>query len=341
MMTTMFWGAGKGPMSNALANPPERESGVPRPRRVWPWRKIGLGLGLLGVLGATVLVWVGDEVGGMVREAGRQLVGGGGLLWSDENHGWTSIPLSYRVRRHWGEADVLIEPVWKSVLPGLELAHLSFLHPPDPREVELVLVRVAPEGWRFRVYGRDDWGRGSVSALAAEAGLVFAVNGPYFAADGPLGLVVQNRVIRNRQGTLRAAHFLVDEPGSRVRIVNERRAAVGGIREGFQGFPSIMAAGKTFSYLRSGGRGFDVDAVDRRTAACVDVSGSVIFMVTDTWTGGLSLNELATAQGLLGCVDGMAFDGGASTGLWLSAGGVEISVGGLDAVPVIVGVMPG
>lgn len=325
-------------MSNAMPpnSEPQSRVGVAaqrggRGRRWW------FVAAFLGVILAGFLAISGGEVGAVLANAARRVVGGGTLYWSDENNGWTEIPLALRVRRHWGEADHVLQPGWEQVHPGLDTAELSFLRPPDPRDVDVVLVRVDPARWQFRVYGRDDWSRDSVSALAQEAGLTFAVNGPYFAEDGPLGLVVSDGVFRNRQGSRRAAHFLVDQPGTLPRIVNERGTDVAGVREGLQGFPSIMTARKTYSYLRTGGRGFDIQVADRRTAACTTPSGEMVFLATDTWIGGLSLAELATVMGALGCVDAMAFDGGASTGMWIAG---EREVRGLDDVPVIVGVVP-
>lgn len=333
----MFWGKDKGRVSNAMSPNSEPESHVGvvaalrRKGRRWWFVAV-----FLGVIPAAFLAVTGSEVAVALGDAARRVVGGGTLYWSDETHGWTEIPLALRMRRHWGEADHVLQPGWEQVQPGLDMAELSFLRPPDPRGVDILLVRVDPARWQFRVYGRDDWSRGSVSALANEAGLAFAVNGPYFAEDGPLGLVVSDGVFRNRQGSRRAAHFLVDEPGTLPRIVNERGTDVTGVREGFQGFPSIMTGRKTYSYLRTGGRGFDVQVVDRRTAACTTASGEMIFLTTDTWIGGLSLSELATVMGALGCVDAMAFDGGASTGMWIDG---KSEVRGLDEVPVIVGVI--
>ncbi len=276
---------------------------------------------------------------GLLEELAVRVVGRGHLYWSDGESGWVEIPLSLRVRRHWGEADRVVVPRYRELSPGLELGELSFLRPPDPREVEVVVVRVDPGQWQFRVWGRDDWSRASVSTLAGEAGLALAVNGPYFAADGPLGLVVSDGRVRNRQGSRRAAHFVVGAGETAPRIVNEKKAQLGKLDQGFQGFPSIMSDGRTFAYMRTGGRGFDVDAIDRRTAACTDGDGKVLLLVTDVWTAGLSLADLATVLGTLGCVDAMAFDGGASTALSARVGEFALEVGGFDAVPVVVGIV--
>lgn len=303
-------------------------------RRLWVGGVLVL-LGLLLALAAT-----GETLAVTAVGLGRRVASGGVLHWSDGVSPWEKVPLTVELRRLWGPSDHFLTPRWEQVAAGLATAELQFLRPPDPRAVKLVVLDVEPTLWRLRVWGRDDWSRDDVATLADEAGLVWAVNGPYFAEDGPLGLVVSDGVVRNRQGTRRSAHFLVDGPGRRPRIVNERRAAVADIDQGFQGFPAMMTAGRTFGYLRTGGRGFSVSEVDRRTAACTDTRGHLLVMATDTWTSGLSLSELATVMGGLGCVDGMAFDGGASTSLWLDVPGARRHIDGFDTVPVILGASP-
>ena len=271
---------------------------------------------------------------------GRRLATGGTLHWSDGASAWEEVPLATELRRLWGPGDAFLKPRYTEVAPGLAIAELQLLRPPDPRSVKLVLLDVEPARWQLRVWGRPDWTRGDVADLADEAGMSWAVNGPYFAEDGPLGLIVSDGAVRNRQGTTRAAHFLVDASGGVPRIVNERRTSVAGIAQGFQGFPAVMSEGRTYGYMRTGGRGFSISEVDRRTAACVDTRGHLLLMATDTWTSGVSLSELATILGGLGCVDAMAFDGGASTSLWLDVPAKRRHVDGFDGVPVILGGTP-
>lgn len=314
-------------MANPAPNP------APASRR-WLWAGAVLLVGLL------VLAALGESLAVGAVTIGRRLTSGGTLHWSDGASPWAPIPLKVELRRLWGPNDHFLQPRWEQAGDGLSIAELKFMRPPNPRAVTLLLLDVDPSRWTLRVWGRPDWSRDDVATLADEAGLSWAVNGPYFADDGPLGLVVTDGVVRNRQGSRRAAHFLVDAPGRLPRIVNERGAAVASVHQGFQGFPAMMTAGRTFGYLRTGGRGFSVSEIDRRTAACVDVRGHLLLMVTDTWTSGLSLSELATVMGGLGCEDGMAFDGGASTGLWLDVPGTRRQVYGLDDVPVILGASP-
>lgn len=314
-------------MANSPPNP------APARRR---WALVALLVA--GVIVALALV--GESVVVTAVTMGRRLVTGGTLHWSDGASAWAEVPLATELRRLWGPGDRFLSPRYTTAADGLGVAELQFLRPPDPRAVKLVLLDVDPARWNLRVWGRADWSRGEVADLAGEGGMSWAVNGPYFAEDGPLGLVVSDGVVRNRQGSTRAAHFLVDRAGARPRIVNERRTSVVGIQQGFQGFPAIMSGRRTFGYLRTGGRGFSISEVERRTAACLDDRGHLLLMATDTWTSGLSLAELATILGGLGCVDAMAFDGGASTALWLDVPGTRRHIDGFDGVPVILGASP-
>ncbi len=290
-----------------------------------------------GLAAAVALATLGEDLVATGAALLFRAIGGGRLEWRTPDGAWQELPLTLQLRRHWGPTDVVVVPSWTPASPGLSTAEVLLRRLPDPRPVSLVLVRVDPARWRFRVYGRADWSRASVAELADEAGLALAVNGPYFAEDGPLGLVVSDGVVRNRQGSRRAAHFLVRSADGGPVVVNEKLTPVSGIDQGFQGFPAVMTAGRTFGYLRTGGRGFSVREADRRTAACIDNTGHTVLLATDTWTNGVSFADLATVLGGLGCVDAMAFDGGASTALWLDVGGTRLNVEGLDAVPVVVG----
>ncbi len=319
------------PASPAPAAPPP-----PRRRRRWP---------LLALAAVVVALGAGSDLTlDAARALGQQLAGVGSLEWRD-GEAWTPVSRADAGRRRWGPEHAFLAPRWAAVAPGLDVADLALRRPPNPLEVDVFLARVDPDAWRFRVWGTPDFAPAAVGDLAARAGLALAVNASYFSDDGPLGLVVSAGAARGRQGRNRAAHFVVGaaagapaRAGGAPRIVNRKGAVLGPLVQGFQGFPAVMTAGETYSYLRYGGRGFDVWHVDRRTAACTDRDGGVILLVTDTLTNGLSLAELATVLGGLGCVDAMAFDGGSSTGMALRVPGHERTVPNLAPVPVIVGI---
>lgn len=298
-----------------------------------PRRRLPVLLGLvIAVLGVGGLALVAP------RMIGTFLAGTGGLRWSDGESPWTEVTVEQHNRRLWGPVDAFLTPRWTPIAPGLSTARLEFGRGPDPLGVGVIVTRFDPSGWRFRVWGRPDWKPGAVAELAAEAGVPFAVNASYFSDEGPLGLVISEGMRRNAQGTRRAAHFLVID--GRPRIVNAKKAPLSAATEGFQGFPAIMSEGRTFAYMRDGGRGFDVWVADRRTAACLDRANQFLIVVTDARLGGLSLDELATVMGGLGCVDAMAFDGGSSTGMVLRWGDTQLGVGNQTEVPVILGAEP-
>ena len=304
----------------------------PAPRRLLRWIVPAL-LFVFLALSAT-----SDLARDVARGLGQWAAGVGTLEWRSEA-GWVAVPADAGRRRTWEPADAFLTPAWAPAALGLDVADLSLRRPPNPLEVTLVLARVDPARWRFRVWGRPDFSPDSVATLTTEAGLSLALNASYFSEDGPLGLVVSDGAVRGRQGVNRAAHFVVPRGGTPA-VINRKRAELGKLDQGFQGFPSIMSGGRTFSYMRYGGRGFDVWTVDRRSAACSLADGRVLFLATDTLTNGLSLVELATVLGGLGCVDAMGFDGGSSTGLSLRVGAVARDIANLEAVPVIVGVQP-
>ncbi len=325
----MWAGRGKA----ALANPALPEAPPPQRRR---W----VVAGIAAVVTAAVLAAFGGVIGGAIYDLAGRLVGGGRVMWSEGDGPWREVSRALLLRTEWGKTDAVLAPQWQEAAPGLALAEMRLSHPPSPLSVELVLVRIDPAKWQFRVWGRADWSRAPVRTLAKEAGLTLAVNGPYFAEKGPIGLVVSDGISRNRQASKRAAHFLVGAGALRPRIVNQRNADVGGVVQGFQGFPGIMTGGRTYTYLRTGGGGFPVRVAERRTAACITRNKMVVLLVTDTLVGGVSLSELATVLGALDCVDAMAFDGGASTAMSVQLPGAEREVQGYDSVPVILGVSP-
>lgn len=284
----------------------------------------------LGALGW----WQQDRLIGEFRILGRR----GALAW-EMNGQWRSVESEDRRRRSWGPHDAfLLDGLAFDVLePGLELATLRYRRDPNPAVHDLLVVRVDPEDWDFRVFGDEDFSRRGILEHAGAANV--AVNASFFAEEGPVGLVLQDGGVRVPQGSARAAHFLVD-PLYGPRVDNRKGASLEGVEHGVQGFPAIMSGGETFSYMRVGGRGFPVHELSRRTAVCVDWDGQVVFAVTDTPLNGLTLNELATVMGGLGCEDAMGLDGGSSTALYVRAGDRSATVDARDGVPVVVLVEP-
>lgn len=304
------------------------------------WRVPLALLGLLALLLGAVAVAPGTSRGLALR-AWQWMIRGSRLEFWD-GQGWRTVPRPLATKTRWEERDAFLLPAvaWERLAPGFDLGLLTLKRAEKPAKVALRIARVEPRLWRFRVLAGRGWPRASVAELARAAGAPFAVNGAFFSDEGPLGLVVIDGERYQRQVRHKASHFLVDGPGSTPRIVSRKGADWEGVDQAFQGFPAIMRGGQTFPYMRQGGRGFPVLAVDRRTAACVARDEQVLILVTDSLANGLSFYELATVMGGLGCVDAMGFDGGSSTGLYLSLGGRALEVNGLRDVPLALGVLP-
>ena len=303
---------------------------------------MGIGVGLLALVALAAALLVRSDAAWRLAMRVEQRWMAAGPLSVLGPEGWREVSREDALRREWTAADAFLvgDVSWRALADGFEWGELVLRRSPNPALVRVVLARLDPTRWRFRVLAGEGWPATDVASLAEAAGVPFAVNGPFFSEDGPLGLVVVDGVVYNRQVRHKAAHFLVDGPGVSPRIVSRKGADWAGVEQGFQGFPAVMEGGHTFSYMRFGGRGFRVLQVERRTAACVDGEGRVLFLVTDTLRNGLSLYELATVLGGLGCRDAMGFDGGSSTGLTLNLGGVEAQVRSLRPVPVALGAAP-
>ena len=309
-----------------------------RRRSLRRWLLVGGGV----LLAVTGLAWSG-LARDVARVFGQGLAGHGTLAWEDASGGWNVVPEPLATRRHFGPADAFLvgdaTPAWAYPAPGLAQRTLRFQRPPNPQTVEVLVARVDPARWAIRAWGRPDWSRDDVGVLAREAGMVLAVNGSYFDDEGPLGLVVSDGVTRSTRRKGWPTQFLVGADG-RPRIVTTKGGAPGAVTQGIQARPALLHDGRVYGYIRSGGRTFDPWVVDRRTAACTDRGGKLLLVVTETHTNGLSLDELATVLGGLGCMDAMAFDGGSSTGSWSDVGGWSHELDNTAPVPVVVGISP-
>ncbi len=289
---------------------------------------------------AGAMLWNLQPLLDVLHRTGQHLAGLGELQWRSASGDWQAIAPADDARLTWSAETAFLRPEWTQIAPGLETAEIGLARPPHPQTVPLFIVRLHPERWHLRTVGYPDWAEHSLPEFAEKWKFTLAVNASFFSSEGPIGLVIQDGVVRHRQASRKASHFLIDTPGGRIRIMNQKMTEIAGVNSGFQGFPAMMTHGRLYSYVASGGRGFDVFTVDRRTAACTDRDDRLLLMVTDTLTNGLSFAELGTIMGGLGCTDGMAFDGGSSTALELRVPGHERHIAGLKPVQVVLGIEP-
>lgn len=310
------------------------------PKRVgtWTWASTW-SLGTIAVLTLAYCGWRQQQpLLELLHRAGQRLAGMGKLGWEDAKGEWHEVAPADAARLSWSADTAFLTPAWTEISPGLETAELPFARPPHPQTVALVLARVDPRAFRIRVVGYPDWAEHTVADFAEKWNFALTINASYFSTEeGPIGVVVEDGKQRHRQATRKAAHFIVDGPGGSVHIINQKLARLDNPFSAFQGFPSIMSGGNLYSYIQSGGRGFNVFEVDRRSAACTAKDGRLVLMATDSLTNGLSLSELGVIMGGLGCTDGMGFDGGASTAMEIRVKGHQRHVAGLKPVQVVLG----
>ena len=294
-------------------------------------RALWLALALLASVGALAL-WQHEALLHQLKILGRR----GHLAFELEGQ-WVPVEPEDRRRRVWVEGEGFLDGLsYQRLEPGLELASVRYRREPNPAAHMLRVLRVDPELWRFRLIAAEDLRLRDISEHAESGGVPVAVNASYFSEEGPVGLLRIQGQDRVPQGTVWAAHVLIDEAG-RLRVENEKEAELEGAFEGFQGFPAIMSEGQTYPYMRYGGRGFPVHELARRTAVCT-TGDHVLIVVTDTLANGLTLNELATVMGGLGCLDAMGLDGGSSTALSVATAEERVYVPARDGVPVALGV---
>jgi len=324
-----------------LAHEPGDRDTAPEPGRGWRTAMTGA-TALFLTAGLAYGVWSQHQpLLELLHRTGQRLAGMGQLGWEDAKGEWHEVARADAARLSWSADTAFLTPTWVPVMKGLDTADLTFARPPHPQTVTLTLARVDPSAFRIRVVGYPDWVEHPVTDFAKKWDFVLAINASYFSTEeGPIGVVVQDNKLRHRQASRKAAHFVVDGPGGAVRIVNQKHAPLDQPYAAFQGFPSIMRSGTLFDYIHTGGRGFDVFEVDRRSGACTDRDGKLLLMATDSLTNGLSLSELGVIMGGLGCVDGMGFDGGSSTAMEIRVKGHRRHVAGLKPVQVVLGLSP-
>ena len=305
----------------------EASASAPAPRR-WPWAML---LVVLCCGGGTALLHALQD---MALEVAQNMARYGDLAWQNPEGTWVSLTPQQASAQSWGAGRGFLVVEWETLVPGLQWAELPLKHAPNPIGFSAFLLRVDPAQHTLRLGSLKAFHRGSVEEIATENGMNIAINAGYFSEEGPVGLL---KMKGKAQGTRNrwAAHLLLSP--SDVRILNQKNVDTSSAYEAMQGFPAIMSGGRTYGYMRHGGRGFDVLKVERRSAICVGEDGWMFWLATDTVASGLSLNELASLLGGLGCRDAMGLDGGTSTGFYLSLPGRAEAISNLKPVPVVLG----
>ncbi len=205
--------------------------------------------------------------------------------------------------------------VRKVQIPGAGAAH----------ELEIDLLTA-----ELRVLDARDHGRDAMTAreFAEVTGAAAVVNGPFFDVDGsPMGLLVIDG--KERQSLRRADWGVFYVDGAGAHVVHTRDYGGGrGIKQAFQVGPRLVVDGEVLALKPQSAR---------RTAVCTKSSGKVVALVAGVSVGA---SELASYLASIGCTNALNLDGGPSSQLFVSSGGVQIEEPGGTGIPIALGVFP-
>lgn len=309
---------------------------TPSGQSLFTWKNIAvfiLGTALFGCIGFF------SQVYPALFQAFELATRYGELSYLTHDGQWREISGSDAQRKSWGEGDAFLQLSWEPLGEALWYGRIFLKRDPNPQQVELALVRLDPEKWTLSLAYLPEFAPSLVADIASTQKMTVAINASFFSEAGPIGLVIDKGQQLRSESRKWAAHLLVSRDGV-PQIVNEKNSGARGAWVAIQGFPAIMSNGQTYAYMRIGGRGFDVRAIERRSSICMTRDKQVILLATDSLTNGLSLSELATLLGGLGCQDAMGLDGGTSTGMVIDTPTLHKVIPNLKPVPVVLGVTP-
>jgi exopolysaccharide biosynthesis protein len=198
----------------------------------------------------------------------------------------------------------------------------------------VTIVRLDPSLVRFRV-GYDPGSQRRLSTWATRSGALLAINGGFFTPENDaIGMVVSDG---QRWGTSLGGYagmFAVTAAGEvSVRWLttwpyhpNEALA------EALQSFPVLVKPGGQMGFPA----GTDEGLPERRTVIAQDRVGRILIIVAPS--GFLSLHEMAMflAESDLALDIALNLDGGASTGIWLSADEREVKIDSFTPIPSVI-----
>jgi hypothetical protein len=182
----------------------------------------------------------------------------------------------------------------------------------------------------LRVLDSRDHKRKAMTAreFAEATGAAAVLNGPFFDLDGsPMGLLVVDG--KQRQKVRRADWGVFYVDGAGAHVVHTRDYGGGaGTRQAFQVGPRLVVEGEVLALKPQSAR---------RTAVCSKSSGKVVALVTET---SVEASVLARYLADIGCKDALNLDGGPSSQIFVSSGGVQHEEEGGTGIPVALGVFP-
>jgi hypothetical protein len=221
---------------------------------------------------------------------------------------------------------------WLAQSPGLDRREVAALFPSLGFEERLILFRIDPALFDFRVLYSPGLPR-RVSEWGAVAGARLAFNASFFdEKDVAVGLVVSDGQVFGKSLEGFGGMFAVDAEGAlSLRPLAAQPYAPGErLAQAAQGFPMLIYPGGSAFAKEDGARA-------RRTALGQDAGGRFVLVVAPH--SAFTLAELAAwlRDSDLGLTLALNFDGGGSTGYWA---GPRDAVDSFTPVPAVIGVYP-
>lgn len=211
---------------------------------------------------------------------------------------------------------------------------------------QLSLVRSSLQRYRVAVVRASELGvrRASVKTMCRAAHGVACINANFFDESGSaLGLVISRGILQrqmHRGGNTLTGIFQVTRGG--LAIINRSSFDPSAVLEAVQAGPRLIADGVAV-------RGLSDTRSSRRAGVCLDKSARIIFFITSSGFGGLTVEELQSllSKAEVGCYQALNLDGGGSAQLYVSrtAPGTvqdaeDILISGRDDVPVALALVP-
>jgi hypothetical protein len=219
---------------------------------------------------------------------------------------------------------------WLSLSPGLDRREVAARFPSLGFEERLILFRVDPAYFNFRVLYAPGFPR-RVSEWGAEAGARLVFNAAFFdEKDIAVGLVVSDGQVFGKSLEGFGGMFAVDAEGRpSIRSLAAQPYQPGEpLAQAVQGFPMLIYPDGSAFAKEDGARA-------RRTVLGQDAAGRIVLVVAPH--NAFTLAEFAAwlRDSDLGLTIAMNLDGGGSTGYWAGPGD---AVDAFTPVPAVVAV---
>jgi exopolysaccharide biosynthesis protein len=223
---------------------------------------------------------------------------------------------------------------WQAAAPGVELRRLRV--EVGDQAAPVSVVRLDPAQVRLSVGYAPD-APAALSAWAAEAGAVAAINGGFFDEAGrTVALLVRGGQAVGDSYVGRGGMFAVTpEGGVWLRgLADAPYDPAEPVAEALQGWPMLVRPGGEAAYTYEDG------ARDRRSAIALDEAGRVLLIAAPT--AAFTLRELSgwLAGSDLGVVAAVNLDGGSSTGLILRSEGAPERIDPFAPLPIVLLALP-